>query len=707
MKQIIQNFKTGVTSLEEVPAPLAVSKTVLIQTTCSLVSLGTERMLVQFGKAGLISKARQQPEKVKQVIDKIKTEGLVPTVEAVFKKLDQPIPLGYSNVGRVIAIGKGVSGIQIGDRVVSNGCHAEVVAVPSNLVAKIPDNVSDDEASFAVLGAIGLQGIRLIKPTFGETIVVYGLGLIGLLTVQMCKASGCKVIGVDLDVEKCRLAESWGIQTINPTNHSKPSQAVLDLTGGVGADGVIITASSPSNEIVSESAKMSRKRGRIVLIGVVGLNISRADFYEKELTFQVSCSYGPGRYDDQYEQKGLDYPIGFVRWTENRNFQAVLNAMANNQLSVKQLITEKVPLNDFMRIYGSIEMKGSIASLLEYSTTETYTQDTVQLSDLKFTSGKGILAIVGAGNFTSMTVLPALKKTNAQLKYICSARGLNSTVLAKKYGVRYSTTNFESMLQDEEVDTVLIITRHDLHANMVLGALSAGKHVFVEKPLALNLSELEKIIQVYQDKKHGSLTVGFNRRFSPHIRAIKASIGDSPGEISINATMNAGFIDRGSWVQDMTIGGGRIIGEACHYFDLAVYLTRSKIQSVCTNSLGTSPPSSTDNASMLLRMENGSQVIINYYSNGARSYSKERIEVFSGQRTYIIDNFKSTKAYGVKGFKNLRTKINKGHNEQFSVLMNRIKNGGDPIIPFDEMVNVTRATFSAIQSLKEKCWVPV
>ena len=350
MKQIIQSFKTGETILEEVPAPIVKKGAVLIQTANSLVSLGTEKMLVEFGKSNLISKARQQPDKVKQVLDKIKTDGLMPTLEAVFNKLGEPLPLGYCNVGKVIAVGEGVSDFKVGDRVASNGPHAEYVLVPQNLVAAIPDNVSNEQATFTVIGSIGLQGIRLLKPTFGETIVVVGLGLIGLLTAQILKSNGCKVIGVDIDDSKLELAKKWGIIPLNPRANDVVN-FVTEQTNGIGADGVIITASSKSDEIISNAAKMSRKRGRIILVGVTGLNLSRAEFYEKELSFQVSCSYGPGRYDDNYENKGIDYPLPFVRWTEKRNFEAILQAISQNQLQVDEMISEIVPLENYLNIY--------------------------------------------------------------------------------------------------------------------------------------------------------------------------------------------------------------------------------------------------------------------------------------------------------------------------------------------------------------------
>ena len=709
MKQIIQSFKTGETILEEIPAPTIRKGSVLIETSYSLVSLGTEKMLVEFGKSNLISKARQQPEKVKQVLDKIKTEGLLPTLEAVFNKLEQPLPLCYCNVGRVIAVGEGVNEFKTGDRVASNGQHAEIVCIPKNLVALIPDNVSDEEACFTVIGSIGLQGMRLLNPTLGETIVVVGLGLIGLITAQLLKANGCNVIGVDIDANKLSMCRKLGIIPFNPIN-GDVVKFVEQQTNSIGADGVIITASTKSNEIISQAAKMSRKRGRIILVGVIGLNINRSDFYEKELTFQVSCSYGPGRYDEDYEQKGIDYPISFVRWTEKRNFEAILNSISSKKLSVKDLITEKVELANYLEIYNSIGHNNSIASILDYTKSykvESKYSDTVLLENRSYNNSNGVIGIIGAGNFTKMTMLPALKGCGAENKYIASAGGVNSTALAKKYQFSHSTTNFQEILKDNDVDLVLITTRHNQHASQTVEALKHGKHVFVEKPLALNFEELNAIIEAYNNSNtKPTLTVGFNRRFSPHSIAVKKALGQS-GPLNIVATMNAGFIPSNVWIHDLKIGGGRIIGEACHYIDLASYLTDSKVVSVCMNSLGKQTDENTDNASIFLKYEDGSNVVINYFSNGSKSYSKERIEVYNQERTIIIDNFRKTEAFGFKNFKGLKTSIDKGHKSQFKELINKVKNSGDPLIEFDSIINTTKASFAAIQSLKENKWVDI
>lgn len=706
MKQIIQDLKNGNTILEEVPAPQVKAGSILIQTARSLVSLGTERMLVEFGKANFIQKARQQPDKVKQVIDKVRTDGLKPTLNAVFNKLGQPLPLGYCNVGKVIAVGKGVDNFNVGDRVASNGPHAEYVSVPQNLAAKIPDDVNDEEAAFTVIGAIGLQGIRLANPTLGETVVVVGLGLIGLITAQLLKANGCRVIGFDYDTAKVNLANELGIKAINPKEGVDQVQYVLTCTNDIGADAVIITASSKSNDIITQSARMSRKRGRIVLVGVIGLDISRADFYEKELTFQVSCSYGPGRYDGNYEQKGQDYPIGFVRWTEKRNFEAILNAISIKQIDVTKLITERVPLARYNDIYGNMGASNSIASILVYEDHDEIPKHTINIENKRFGESKGVLGIIGAGNFTSAMILPVLKSQHASIKSIASSGGLTGTVLAKKYNIPTSTTDYKSILNDDDVNVVLITTRHNTHATMVVQALEAGKHVFVEKPLAINQSELDEILDVY-NKNTGTISVGFNRRFAPLAVKMKRLLGEGHLPVNIVATMNAGAIPPNAWVHDMEVGGGRIIGEACHFIDLCTYLSGSVVESVCMNALGTNPLENTDNASILLRYENGTNAVINYFANGSKSYAKERIEVFSQERTLILDNWRKLKGYGFRGFTSASSDQDKGHKEQFRLLLEAVKNGGNPIIPIGELINTTKATFAAVESLKTGAWVTI
>lgn len=712
MKQILQSFKTGKTILEEIPVPNVGRGRVLIKTSHSLVSLGTERMLVEFGKASIIEKARQQPDKVSKVLDKIKTDGLMPTLEAVFNKLGEPIPLGYCNVGTVIAIGDGVSDFAIGERVASNGSHAEVVCVPKNLVAKIPDSVTNEDATFTIIGSIGLQGIRLLNPSLGEKIVVIGLGLIGLITCQLLKANGCIVVGIDVNQTKCDLAKKWGIKTLNPVT-TNSVKSVMDLTHNYGADGVLITASTKSNDVISQAAQMSRKRSRIILVGDVGLDINRAEFYEKELSFQVSCSYGPGRYDDSYEQKGIDYPLPFVRWTEKRNFEAILEAIKIGSLNVKELITERAPLEDYNEIYENINSSNSIASLLIYPDLSKHELETkmITLSDSSFSSKKAIVGIIGAGNFTNMTVLPSLKGSGAHIKTIASSGGVSGTQLAKKHGISQSTTDYKEVLNDKDIDTVVITTRHGSHAKLVIDSLNAGKNTFVEKPLALNHDELNQILKAYnkQEQIENSqvLTVGFNRRFSPHLKKLKQSIGQKSEVINIIATMNAGFIPREHWVHDLESGGGRIIGEACHLIDVCVFLSGSLVESVCMNNLGESSDLVTDNASMLLKFQNGSNAVINYFSNGSKKHSKERIEVYFRERTWVVDNYRKTEAFGIKGFKTLKTKIDKGHKDQFYEMIKRTLNGGEPLIPINEIFNVTKATFAAIKSMESRKWIDI
>jgi len=711
MKQLIQNLKTGETQLEDIPAPQVQPGQVLIQTRRSLVSLGTERMLVEFGQGSLLAKARQQPDKVKLVLEKIQSDGLLPTLEAIFRKLGQPLPLGYCNVGTVLAIGTGITDVRIGDRVTSNGHHAEIVCVPRNLVALIPDNVSDDEATFTVIGAIGLNGIRLLDPKMGDTVVVIGLGLIGLLTAQLLRINGCRVIGVDIDEQKCQLAQQGGILVVNPMSDTDPVKAVLSLTNGVGADGVLIAASvgprsAKTDELISQAARMSRKQGKLILIGVVGLKLNREEFYAKELTFQVACSYGPGRYDDAYEQQGHDYPLAYVRWTANRNFQAILQFIASGQLIVKPFITEIVPFSECRKIYSTMDSAHRIASLLSYP-EEVDRQSIIQLREHRYVSGAGTVGIIGAGNFTDAILLPALKSAGANLKTIASAGGLNATLLVKKHGIAQSTTDYRHILDDLDIDLCVITTRHNSHARLTIDALRAGKHVFVEKPLAIYDHEISELIDAQQASGR-MVMVGFNRRFSPYAQKMKSLlIGSENLPINVVATVNAGFIPATSWVHDRTIGGGRILGEACHFVDLITFLTGSRVVSVCINAMGTKPTETTDSASLLLRYENGSTGVVNYFSNGNKAYAKERVEVYSQERTLVLDNFRQLTGYGFRSFSKLANGQNKGHKEQMKQLMENVRGGGQPLISFADLINTTQTMLAAVQSLRENRWVEV
>lgn len=722
MRQIISNLKTGEIYLAVTPEPSIEDGHVLIETKRTLISQGTEKMLVQFGKASLFQKARSQPAKVKQVLEKIKTEGLIPTVEAVFRKLDEPLPMGYCNAGIVIGLGDGVLGFRLGDRVASNGPHAEVVSVQQNLVAKIPDNVSDDAASFTVVGSIALHGIRLAKPEFGEIFVVLGLGLIGQITGQLLRANGCRVIGFDFDVTKIKLAKEFGIDAILLAGDTDPVKEVMRQTSGVGCDGVIITASTQSNNVIAQAAQMSRKRGRIILVGVIGLDINRADFYEKELTFQVSCSYGPGRYDTNYEDKSLDYPLPFVRWTENRNFQAVLNALGSGSLIVEPLVTQRVDLSDFRKIYDNINTS-SLASLLIYggqshlSTNPQFPRDTkvevthhaltpkiVKIGECRLKESDRPIAIVGAGNFTKMTVLPTLSAAKVPIKLIVSATGVTGTALAKKYSIPYSSTEFSAALLDKDIKGVVITTRHNLHAKQTIAALKAGKRLMIEKPLCLNVAELRDIQAVVKEAKEDSwVTVGFNRRFSPHAEQMRKLLSSSSAPISVIATINAGTVPQDHWVHDPEIGGGRLIGEACHFIDFAIFLTGSLVVAVFASEVG----GASDCASILLRHSNGSVSVVNYLANGSRLLSKERVEVHCDGRSLLLDNFRVLSGFGWGAFSSLKTKQDKGHKRQFAMFSERLKIGGPPLIPWEEIANSTSATLAVPVSIRERRWISV
>ncbi|GAB3563917.1 bi-domain-containing oxidoreductase [Spirosoma luteolum] len=713
MKQLIQHLRTGETQLTDVPMPQVGRGQVLIQTRRSLVSLGTERMLVEFGKASLLAKARQQPERVRQVLDKMQADGVMPTLEAVFRKLDQPLPLGYCNVGTVLAVGEGVADLRPGDRVASNGAHAQIVCVPRNLVVTIPDGVSDNAATFTVIGAIGLQGIRLLAPTLGETVVVIGLGLIGLLTAELLRLNGCRVIGLDLDEHKLDLARQRGIIALNTTDGTDVVSAVLALTGGIGADGVVITAAAKTDELMAQAARMSRKRGRLVLIGVVGLALNRADFYEKELTFQVSCSYGPGRYDERYEQQGHDYPLPFVRWTENRNFQALLQLMATGQLDPTPYITEVVPLADYARIYGGMgqpDRRGVIASLLAYpETVDTSRQLT--LREPRYQATTATVGFIGAGNFAGAVLLPGLKAAGANLHTIASKSGLSATLLAGKYGVAHTTTDYRTILADPTIDLCVISTRHNTHARLTIEALRAGKHVFVEKPLLIDEADLAPLIEARQAAGR-LVAVGFNRRFSPYVQQMKKMLGGSQsGAVPMNvvATLNAGAVPADSWVHDRSVGGGRLMGEACHLIDLIAYLTGSTVVQVCVNAMGPHPTETTDSASVLLQFANGATGVINYFANGHKAYAKERVEVYSQGRTLVLDNFRKLSGFGFRGFSGLSGRQDKGHERQLKQLVAQLRTGlPDPTMAsFAELINTTQATLALLRSLRERRWVTV
>lgn len=706
MKQIILDLKNGKTVLEEIPVPVLKPGYILIRTVRTLVSPGTERMLVEFSKANIINKARQQPDRVKQVLDKIRTDGILPTIETVFRKLDEPLPLGYSNAGEIIAVGGDVQNFKVGDRVVSNGHHAEFVCVPYNLVAKIPDNVNYDEASFTVIAAIALQGIRLADVKFGETVVVIGLGLIGLIACELLKAAGCNVIGTDINEEKIAFAKKTDIEAFNSEDENNLRNIILSGTAGHGADAVIITASAKSDTVISLAASISRKKGKVVLIGVIGLNLKRDDFYKKEITFQVSSSYGPGRYDDNYEDKGQDYPYAYVRWTAQRNFEAVLNALSGKKLDVTPLISLKIKLQEFEIVYNNLNDGGVIGAILEYPETAEE-KNKIFISNKIPVKQKGIIGIIGAGNFTKLTLLPNLYSLKANVKFISSAEGLNATVLGKKYGIPGITTQYNEILKDEETDSVIITTRHDMHARIVKDAILADKNILVEKPLCLTVDELNEIEKVVRENKYSkTLMVGFNRRYAPLIQNIKKMVND-PSRSNIVITVNAGYIPPESWVHDMRTGGGRIVGEACHFIDLAAYLSASTVVSVFATQLGNQFAASSDNVIINLKMANGAQASIQYFSNGNRSYSKERIELYNTGKVLILDNFKKLITFGYKNSLFRNFKQNKGHRELLKYFLSKVTSGTETNSEPELLINSTRATFAALTSMQTNTAVTV
>ncbi|GAB3764282.1 bi-domain-containing oxidoreductase [Spirosoma pomorum] len=684
----------------------------LIQTRRSLVSLGTERMLVEFGRGNLLSKVWQQPDRAREVLAKVRTDGLIPALTAVRRKLDQPIPLGYCNVGTVVAVGESVIDLRIGDRVVSNGPHAEFVCVSRMLVASIPDEVSDEAATFTVLGSVCLQGIRELGPMLGETVVVIGLGLVGLLTADLLRINGCRVIGIELDEAKRQLANRRGITTLDPYALDS-TKAVLALTNGAGADGVIVATATQSDKVMAQAARMSCKRGKLVLVGTAGLTLNRADFYDKELTFRVSRSYGPGRHDEMYEQRGIDYPREYVRWTANRNFQAVLAFMQSGQLDVTALISAVVQFENYREIYERIGQRRQsrepmTALLLSYSgVVDRHTVQ--QIREVRPSAGAGVVGVIGAGNFSSAILVPALKKAGADLRMIASQSGLSATLLARKFGIPYSTSDYTQLLDEQAIDLCVIATRHNSHARLAIEAMQAGKHVFVEKPLAITEAELNALVAMQQATGR-MVMVGFNRRFAPLVEKMKALLGGSQsGDVPMNVVMmmNAGAIPTTSWVHDRTIGGGRMLGEACHCVDLITFLTGSRVRSVFMNAMGKNPTETTDSGTLELHYENGSTGAVHYFANGSKAYAKERVEAYSLERTLVLDNFRTLTGYGFARFSKQSGRQDKGHLVQMQRLIKQLRTGGEPLIPFTELVNSTQTMLAALQSLREQRWVEI
>ena len=695
MKQVLQSLASGDTYLEDVPIPNVALGQVLIQSSRSLISSGTERMLRDFGKASFLGKLSQQPDKARAVLDKAVSDGPLVAYEAVKSKLSIPIPLGYCNVGTVVDAPGGE--FSCGERVVSNGPHAEYVRVGKNLCARIPENVDDDTASFTVVGAIALQGIRLAEPRIGETVVVIGLGLIGLMAVQILQANGCTVIGVDTNSSRCRLAKGFGADVVDLSKGEDISAVVNMLTVNIGADAVIICANSKSNEPLRQAANVSRKRGRIVLVGVVGLTIERDLMYEKELSFQVSCSYGPGRYDKTYEETGIDYPVGYVRWTEQRNFQAILKLMSTGHIKTDGLVTHKFDIEKASEAYRLLDDKSCNAIVLKYNSQIveeplSAKTKTCQLpAQAKHLLNKPSIAFIGAGNYGSRVLMPEFKKLNVRLASVFSSSGVSAAYCKRKFGFESAASSLTEVLENKEVDTVVICTRHDTHAELVCKSLQANKNVLVEKPLALNESDLKKIKETYEGNKN-HLIVGFNRRFSPLVQYVKDFLRPRHGPKSFVYTVNAGAVPKEHWVHDQMLGGGRVLGEACHFLDLISYLSGSKITDVHVSTMKN--PLSTelydDVSTITITLQDGSIGTIHYFSNGHQRVPKEEIKIFSQGSVVKINNFKSVTINSNKFNKTKRVIFqDKGHSSFLNDFVDSIKEERNQIIPFDQIYNVS------------------
>ena len=698
--------------MRNIPAPLCGPREVLIANEASLVSAGTEKMIVDLAKKSLLGKARERPDQVRRVLQKIRVEGLRDTLDQVRAKLADPMALGYSSAGVVLEVGREVSRFRPGDRVASNGAHAEIVAVPQNLVARVPHNVAFADACYAVVGAIGLQGVRLANAGLGDRVAVIGLGLIGQITVMLLKAAGCVVIGTDLDAAKCKLAQEFGAHAGN--SEAFVSQ-IQELTGGNGADAVLITASTSSDGPLQLAANVARRKAKIVAVGAVGLSVPRREFYPKELELVVSCSYGPGRYDAEYEQRGQDYPYSYVRWTEQRNIEAVVEQIAAGALPVKRLTTHEFPIADAGQAYelmntGSAPYLGIVLQYPPFSGDLAAGRRVALLAQKTAPQTGDIgLGVIGAGNFASLVLLPALTKLGGlNPRVICTAGGVSATVRGERHGFATAATAPEAVWQDAATDAVFVLTRHDLHAAQTLSCLQAGKHVFVEKPLAITpeqLTEFERGLAELGDNAPLWM-VGFNRRFSPAAKLVREFFTSIAAPLTLQYRFNAGPIPPEHWTQDPSVGGGRIIGEACHAVDLACYLLDSQVSRIYAESVapGGTAGAGEDQAALLLRMNNGSLANIGYFAGGDKSFPKERIEIFGGGKVAVIDDFATVTLVANGKTTTHNTKRDKGHNAELAAFIAAIRNGGPSPIAPASLLNVSWATLLAVESLK--CGMP-
>ncbi len=723
MKQVLQNIRDGETFVAEVPIPTPKPGMALIKTGSSLVSAGTERMLVEFGEKSLIGKARSRPDLVRQMVDKARREGLVTTIEAAFNRLDQPMVLGYSSAGEIVALGEGLKGFQIGQRVACAGggyaVHAEYAIVPQNLLAVLPDQVSYDQAAFATLGAIAMHGFRLTQAQVGERVAIIGLGLVGLLAAGIAKAAGCQVLGIDIDPHRIELAVQMGIEGVSRDNAESAAQS---FSRNRGCDAVLICADTPSNDPVELAGAIARDRAAVVATGAVGLQIPRKVYYEKELSFINSRSYGPGRYDRGYEESGQDYPIGYVRWTEGRNLEAFIDLLASGQVDVEPLISHRFPIEDAAQAYELITGKKQepfLGVLLTYPQTVVSTdllpkrvEATLQTASKIITPSQVTVGVLGAGNFAAAVMLPTLKKIpSIRFTGIASASGVNAQSAAKRFGFSYATSDEQQVIADTETQIVMILTRHNLHARQVIAALSSGKSVFCEKPLALNIEELDEItgvlnsidnpVQGRGNFQRPILMVGFNRRFAPFAIKMADFFAHRHEPMFIHYRINAGYIPSSHWVHDPIQGGGRIIGEGCHFIDFVSFLVGNSPAAVHAQALPDSGKYNQDNVTITLTFPDGSIGTIDYLANGDKSFPKEYVEVFCGGQVAVLNDFRSLTMIqnGKKKTERSLLRQDKGHLAEWEAFVSAIQSQGNPPIPYAQLIGVTGASFLAVKAL--------
>ena len=723
MKQLLQNLKTGEGVVADVPAPVALRGRVIVRAAASLVSAGTERAFVELGRKGLVGKAKERPDLVRKVVEKVRSEGLLSTLQSVREKLDESHALGYSAAGVVVEVGEGVTEFRAGDRVACAGtgyaAHAELLSVPKNLCVRLPDAVDFESAAFATLGAIALQGVRLAEPTLGESVVVIGLGLIGQLAAQLLRANGCRVFGVDLDASKVELAKSLGADD-GCASEDGVKESVLRWSRGRGADAVVITAATQSDGPVELAGEISRLRGRVVAVGLVGMNVPRQVYFQRELTLRVSMSYGPGRYDPEYEERGHDYPLPYVRWTEGRNLEAFLDLAALGSVRTAPLVTHRFNVEESARAYELISgdaREPYLGILINYD-TERKIERNVENPSAKLkaqssksekaqsskASGAGAVRVglIGAGDYARRMLLPHFKEQGAEFVSIATASGVSARDVGTRYGFARFASGAEEVLSDESVNLVVVATRHDTHASLARRALERGLNVFVEKPLALGDADLDSVLEAASSSS-GLLTVGFNRRFSPHARAAKEFFEGVRAPLSILYRVNAGRVARSHWTQDPDEGGGRVIGEVCHFVDFMQFLTGSTVVRVYAESVASDDREAVDEDSIFvtLRFADGSNGTIAYLAEGDRALHKERIEIFGGGRTFVIEDFRESFAYRDGRETHARARAqDKGQREEVRAVCEALLRGGPAPIPLRELAATTRATFRILDSLR-------